>query len=193
MLKKRLDCLHLNVIDEDLAVLTSYTVYQAENKQWLAFPVQRIRKITSAGVESLLLVTTNYTLNATEGTITLLSAADATDVIRADYSFNVFTDTQLAEILVQSFREVNVLVHRKVDVTSIHEDYVEAVLKRAFSNAFKCLIEPTFNFYNVSVGGRTIDKTMLADTIKKIIDENEGLLDKDINALRNFNQTNRME
>lgn len=192
-LRKRLHCLHLNVVDEDFAVLDAYLNYQAESKQWLDFPTPRIRKIDSTGLETLLEPTTDYTLDLDEGTVTLVVAADPTDVIRGDYSFNVFTDDELLDFLTQSAREVNVLVHRKIDTATIHEDYKEAILKRAFTNAFKCLIEPTFNFYSVTVGGRQIDKTMLVDTIKKIMDENEGLLDKEIAALRNYNQTNRFQ
>jgi len=52
-------------------------------------------------------------------------------------------------------------------------------------------MEPTFNFYNVTVMGRTVDKAMLVDSIQKIIDTNEKMLEKEINSLRNFNQTNR--
>jgi len=192
-LRKRLHCLVLNIIDEDLAVTTAYTVYQAQNRQWVDFPTPRIRKIDMDGVETLLLPTTDYTLSLASGTVTLVVAATADDTIRGDYSFDVFTDAELTDLLAQSAREVNVLLHRKLDTSSIHEDYKEVILKRAFTNAFKCLMEPTFNFFSVSVAGRAIDKTMLVDAIKKIMDENEEIFMREINALRNFNQTDRFE
>lgn len=192
-LRARLDCLNLNVIDEDLAVTNSFTIYQAENRQWRSFPVPRVRKIDSTGLEMLLVPVTNYSIDAANGKVTLVVAALSTDVIRADYSFDVFTDAQLSDLLVQSAREVNNLVHRFIDTTDVDPAYKEAILKRAFSNGFKCLMEPMFNFYSASVGGRTVDKTMLVDSVKKIIDENESFLVQDINSLRNYNQTNRFE
>lgn len=192
-LRDRLHCLTLNMMDEDLSVETAYTVYQAENKRWLTFPKPRVRKIDVDGFETLLLEGTDYTINYTEGKVTLTSASNADESIRADYTFDVFTDTELEGFLVQGSREVQVLLHRPVDESAIPDEYKEAILKRAFTNAFKCLIQPTFNFYNVTVMGRTVDKTMLVDSINKIIETNEGLLEKEINSLRNFNQTNRFE
>jgi len=192
-LRNRLQCLYLNVIDEDLTVNTAYTIYQAENKQWLTFPKPRIRKIDVNGVESNLVEGTDYSINYANGVITLVHAVTADDNIRADYSFNVFTDDQLTEFLNESAREIKVLIHRNLDTAAIAEDYKEAILKRAFTNAFKCLMEPTFNFYNVTVMGRTIDKAMLVDSIQKIIEGNEAILEKEINSLRNFNQTNRFQ
>lgn len=192
-LRDRLHCLVLNMIDEDLSVETAYTVYQAGNKRWLSFPKPRIRKIDVDGFEELLLEGTDYTINYVEGKVTLVIAATADEAIRADYDFDVFTDTDLEGLLVQSAREIQVALHRSVDEAAIPDEYKEAILKRAYTNAFKCLIQPTFNFYSVTVMGRSVDKTMLADTMLKIIDMNEKLLEKDINSLRNFNQTNRFE
>jgi hypothetical protein len=192
-LRKRLHCLRLNVIDEDLTVVTAYTVYQAEHKQWDTFPKPRIRKIDVDGFESNLVETTDFAISYINGTVTLVHAVTADDSIRVDYTFDVFTDDQLTEFLTQSAREINVALHRKLAISSIAEDYKEAILKRAYTNAFKCLIESTFNYFNVSVMGRTIDKAMLVDTIKKIIETNEELLEKEINSLRTHNQTNRFE
>ena len=195
-LRLRLHCLRLNVMDEDLTVeaaTTPYTVYQAEHKQWDTFPKPRVRKIDEDGFESNLVETTDFAINYGNGVVTLVHAVTANDSIRVDYTFDVFTDDQLTEFLSQSAREINVAIHRKLNTASIAEDYKEAILKRAFTNAFKCLMEPTFNFFSVSVGGRTIDKAMLVDSIQKIITVNEELLEKEINSLRLFNQTNRFE
>lgn len=192
-LRKRLHCLTLNVIDEPLAVLDTFITYQGENKQWIDFPNPVIRKIDETGAETLLIPTTDYTLDLDNGKVTLVVSANPTDFLVADYTFDVFTDDELSNFLEQSAREVRVLIHRKLDVASIPDDYKEAILKRAFTNAFKCLLEPTFNFFNVTVLGRTIDKAMLVDSITKIMEENEKLLTIEINSLRNFNQTNRFE
>jgi hypothetical protein len=80
-----------------------------------------------------------------------------------------------------------------VNTDDVNASYKEAILKKAYTNAFKCLIEPTFNYFSVQVGGRTIDKTALVDSIKTIIETNEELLKQEINSLRNFNQTNRLQ
>jgi len=192
-LRERLHCLDLNMIDEDLSVIDAYTTYQAENKQWLSFPVPRIRKIDVNGAETLLLDGTDYTIDYVAGQVILAVAATANDSIRADYNFDVFTDDELEGFLVQSAREVQVAVRRAIDESSIPDEYKEAILKKAYTNAFKCLIQKTFNYFSVSVGGRTVDKTGLNAAIKNIIDLNEELLTKEINSLRNFNQTNRFE
>ena len=192
-LRKRLGCLIGNVIDEDLSVTNAYTIYQSENKSWLDFPVPRVRQIDVDGIETLLVPITDYTMDLINGKVTLVLAVTADDTIRADYDFNVFTDDDLTDLLEQSALEIKVLIHRNLDQASIPDDYKEAILKRAYTNAFKCLIEPTYNFFNVSVGGRTIDKANLVDAMQKIITMNEEILSKEINALRNFNQTNRFE
>lgn len=196
-LRKRLQCLRLNVIDEDLTAITPYTVYQAEHRQWETFPKPRVRRIDVEGFESTLVEGTDFTVDYANGRITLtlptLHLATADDLIRVDYTFDVFSDEQLTEFLTQSAREIKVAIHRNLNTANIAEDYKEAILKKAFTNAFKCLIEQTFHFFNVTVMGRTVDKAMLVDTIQKIITTNEELLEKEINSLRNFNQTNRME
>jgi hypothetical protein len=195
-LRKRLHCLKLNVMDEDLTVTATvvpYTVYQAENKQWETFPKPRVRQVDENGFESNLVETTNFTVDYVNGTVTLVLAVTANDSIRVDYTFDVFTDADLTEFVTQSAREIKVLLHRGLDTSNIPDDYKEAILKRAFTNAFKCLMEPTFNFFNASVGGRTVDKGMLVDSIQKIIANNEELLTKEINSLRNYNQTNRFD
>ena len=196
-LRKRLQCLKLNTIDEDLTVVTPFTVYQAEHKQWETFPKPRLRRIDVNGFESALVEGTDFTINYANGTVTLtlpvLDPATADDSIRVDYTFDVFSDDQLTDFLTQSAREIKVAIQRNLNTASINEDYKEAILKRAYTNAFKCLIEQTFNFFNVTVMGRTVDKAMLVDTIEKIINTNEELLTKEINSLRNFNQTNRIQ
>jgi hypothetical protein len=196
-LRKRLQCLRLNMIDEDLTAVTPYTVYQAEHRQWETFPKPRVRRIDVEGFESTLVEGTDFTIDYANGRITLtlplLHLATADDSIRVDYTFDVFSDAQLIDFLTQSAREIKVAIQRNLDTSNIAEDYKEAILKKAFTNAFKCLIEQTFHFFNVTVMGRTVDKAMLVDTIQKIITTNEELLEKEINSLRNFNQTNRME
>ena len=192
-LRNRLHCLTLNVIDEDLAVLDSYVNYQAENKQWLSFPVPRVRKIDVNASETLLIPTTDYTIDSDEGKLTLVVAATADDTIRVDYTYDVFTDDDLENFLIQSAREIINLLHRKVDTAAVHDNYKEVIMKRAYTNAFKCLLQPTFNFFSVSIDGRAIDKTNLGTAIKLIIDTNEEILDQEINSLRLFNQTNRFE
>lgn len=192
-LRKRLSGLVLNAIDEDLSVVNAYTVYQSENKSWQIFPKPRVRIVDSDGFEELLVEGTDYSIDYANGTITLVVAITADDSLRADYSFDVFSDDQLDEILTQSAREIKIAIHRTFDVTNIPEDYKEAIMKRGFTNAFKRLMEPTFNFFSVSVMGRDINKTTLVDAIQKIIQENEEILEKEINSLRNFNQTNRFE
>jgi hypothetical protein len=183
-------------MDEDLTVTTTvvpYTVYQAEYKQWEAFPKPRVRQVDEDGFESNLIETTDFTIDYVNGTVTLVLAVTANDSIRVDYTFDVFTDADLTEFILQSAREIKVLIHRNLDTANIPDDYKEAILKRAFTNAFKCLMERTFNFFNASVGGRTVDKSMLVDSIQKIITVNEELLEKEINSLRNYNQTNRFD
>lgn len=192
-LRKRLHCLTLNVIDEPLAVLDSFITYQGENKQWVDFPNPIIRKIDDTGAETLLVPTTDYTLDLPNGKVVLVSAISSSDFIVADYTFDVFTDEELGIFLDQSAKEIRNLIQRKLDIASIPDSYKEAILKRAFTNAFKCLLEPTFNFFNVTVMGRTIDKAMLGENIIKIMEANEKLLTSEINSLRNFNQTNRFE
>jgi hypothetical protein len=196
-LRHRLHCLRLNMIDEDLTVVTPYTVYQAEHRQWESFPKPRVRRIDVEGFESSLVEGTDFSIDYVNGRITLtlplLHLATADDSIRVDYTFDVFSDAQLEGFLIESAREIKVAIHRGIELTAIPDDYKEAILKRAYTNAFKCLIEQTFTFFNVTVMGRTVDKAMLVDTIKKIIETNEEILQKEINNLINFNQTQRFE
>ena len=192
-LRKRLGCLTGNVIDEDLSVRDAYITYQSENRSWLDFPIPRVRKIDVDGIETLLVPTTDYTLNLLTGEVTLAVAVTADDTVRADYDFNIFTDDDLTDLLEQSVQEIKVLIHRDFNPVSIPSDYKEAILKRAYTNAFRCLVQPTYNFFSVNVGGRAIDKGNLVDTMQKIITMNEEILQKEINDLRNFNQTDRFE
>ena len=192
-LRKRLDCLLINVIDEDLVVTTPYTVYQSASKGWVDFPIARVRKIDVNGFEVPLVPLIDYTLDLAEGEVTLLAEANGDETVRVDYTFELFTDAELLEFLTQSAREVVNLLHRPLDSANINDAYKEIILKRAYTNAFKCLIEPTFNFFSVSVGGRTIDKTNIVDSITKIMTANEELLVQELNSLRNFNQTDRFE
>ena len=62
-LRKRLQCLRLNVIDEDLTAITPYTVYQAEHRQWETFPKPRVRRIDVEGFESTLVEGTDFTID----------------------------------------------------------------------------------------------------------------------------------
>lgn len=191
-LRNRLKCLSINVIDEDLAVTTPHTVYQSSSKEWMSFPVPRIRKIDINGFEIPMVVTVDYSLNLTEGRVTLTSAAGADETVRADYTYELFDDSELLELLEQSAREVKNLLHRNLETDDVNESYREAILKRAYTNAFRCLIEPTFNYFSVNVGGRAIDKTNLTAAITAIIKTNEEMFIQEINSLRNFNQTNRL-
>ena len=91
-----------------------------------------------------------------------------------------------------ALREISVLVYRPINQDSIHYDYAVAICKRLYTNVLKALLIEARDYFSVSVGGRSINKTNVVGQLNSIIEQNETQLQAEINVLRTFNKTNRV-
>lgn len=168
------------------------TVYDVGVENLLTFPPPVVHKIDPVtGVETLLYVDVDYTINHSAGEITLLVATS--DIIQIDYSYIPFTDAQYNTIFELAIQEVAVLIHRTIDEDNIPVEYEAAICLQFAINVLKALIIETRNFFSVSVAGKTVNKTDIPKTILTIIElyqENLMLL---IKQLRDWNNTARLD
>jgi hypothetical protein len=188
-----LSSLSVEIIDEDLDRKgSSTTVYAAKAKNLFTFPYPRIRKIdASTGIETLLIEGTDYSINHTEGEITFGSAPSG--VIRADYFYHPLDDTVLTNLLEKSVAEIATLIYRRIDLQNIPGEYTAVICKRLYSNVLKNLMIETKDYFAVAVAGRSISKDQVPSHFDLLIKDNEAQLMQEINSLRNFNTTNRLE
>lgn len=191
--KALLTGLSVEILDEDLRLKTATSsVYFARYRNWLPEPQPRIRRIAPTGVETVLLTDgTAYTIDYAAGEITLLSST--TDLVRADYFFSPLNDAILEQLLAMSVSEISVLISRPVDPLDIHPAYRAAVCKRLYTNVLKNLLVEARSYFAVSVAGRSISKDHIAANIDLMIKENETQLQAELNWLRHFNTTKRLE
>ena len=185
--------LNIEIIEEDLIQKVSGddTVFMGRYDNWNSTPQRtpKIRQIDTNGVETILF-STDYVIDFSAGEITLNSGA-GTDVVRADYFYTPLNDTLLERLLSIAIKEVEVLVHRKIDDNNILRDYQAAVCKRFYTNILKNLMIESRNFFSVSVGDRTINKEQIPGQLEVMKKSNEEDLMIEINQLRYWNQTNR--
>jgi len=192
VLKDRLSKLVFDVVDEDLSAYdTNYKRYNSVNVNWVSSPPERIRLIDTNGVETLLL-SSIYTINQTGGYITFTDAKNDNDVIRADYSFFPFTDAQLLSIVQAARKQLQVLLFRTIDASSIADNYQEAILKKCYTIALREMQFPTIKYFAISIGGRSISKENQVTMTNTLIDNNEKELLMEINTLRYFDKTNTL-
>lgn len=191
--KALLSGLSVEILDEDLRLKTAGgAVYFARYRNWLAEPQPRIRRIAPTGAETVLLADgTAYTVDYAPGEITL--ATPTTDIVRADYFFTPLNDVLLERLLAISVSEVSVLIGRPIDPLNIHPAYRTAVCKRLYTNVLKNLLIEARNYFAVSVAGRSISKDNIPSNIDLMIKENETQLQAELNWLRHFNTTKRLE
>lgn len=190
--KALLSNLSVEIVDEDLCPESSgSTTYVGRYDYWLAYPVPKIRKIGTDGVETLLFVGTDYTLDLAAGQIVLGSAPAAGEVIRADYFYAPLNDTILERLLSIAVKEIEVLIHRSIDDTNILRDYKAAVCKRLYTNVLKNLLIEARNFFSFSAGGRSLSKGEIVGHLSSMVRENEDELILEIRQLRDWNKTER--
>lgn len=185
-----LSYLFIRIIEEDLCPDQTNKIFQSKHPNWMQSPVPRISTINTLGVETLRFITTDYSTNYVNGSVSFGSAT--TDIVRANYYYFPFTDAQLSDLTFYSLQEISVLVYRNIDPNSIPQDYRMAVCKRLFTNLLKTLMAEARDYFSVSVGGRSINKNNVINQFTAIIEENEKQLVEEINMLRTFNKTNRV-
>jgi len=185
-----LSMLQIRIMEEDLRPSADNKTFTSKHPTWLASPAPKITAINSLGVETLKFITTDYVQNLVNGSVTFGTAT--TDIIRADYFYFPFTDAQLADIAMHSLQEISVLIYRPINENLIEQDYLTPICQRLYTNVLKALLIEARDYFSVSVGGRTVNKTNIVGQINAIIEENEKQLQEAINTLRIFNKTNRV-
>lgn len=188
ILKERLAKFTCSVVDEDLtAHTTSYLRYDSASKNWVDFPLERVRVVGTGGTETYIYPTA-YTVTRADGYITFSVARSATDIVRIDYEKKPFSDTELTSILESALKQFRVLIFHNVG-GDFSENYTEAIIKRAYTIALRELQFPTTKYFALSMAGRSIDKSSQLTQIEALITSNEADLLKDINVLRYFDKT----
>lgn len=185
-----LSMLYVRIIGEDLRPNADNKVFVAKYNNWKDNPAPRVTTISSLGVETVKFEGTDYTVSHTGGTVTFATAT--TDIVRADYMYFPFTEQQLSRFGLQALREISVLIYRPINPDCIHFDYAAAICKRIYTLVLKALLLEARNYFSVSVGGRSINKTNIVGQLNVIIEQNETQLQDEINVLRTFNKTNRI-
>ena len=112
--------------------------------------------------------------------------------MQADYTFFPFTDSQLSEMVKQALTEICNLTYRHIDPNDIGQKYLPSICKRLYTNVLKSLQLRAKDFFSVSVAGRTINKASIVSQTNEIITLNETQLTPEIEALRYYNQSNRL-
>ena len=192
--KTLLTNLTVEIIDENLMQKASGddTIFVGRYDVWKVTPIPKIRRIDTDGIETVLFSGTDYTLDLNAGEVTLTSGA-GTNVIRADYFYQPLNDAILEQLLGIAVKEISVLIHRPIDDTNILTDYQAPVCKRLYTNVLKNLLIESRNFFTVAVGDRQISKEQITAQLEAMRQSNEAELMLEINQLRNWNQTNRMQ
>ena len=185
-----LSMLYVRIVGEDLRPDVTNKIFIAKHANWQDNPKPRVTAINSLGVETLKFETTDYTVSHTGGTITFPSAT--TDTIRVDYAYFPFSEQQLSRFALMALREISVLIYRPINQDCIHYDYAVAICKRLYTIVLKALLIEARDYFSVSVGGRSVNKTNVVGQLNAIIEQNETQLQAEINVLRTFNKTNRI-
>lgn len=185
-----LSYLYCHVVDEDLRPNQAKTVFSSNHANWLSFPAHKIITINGLGIETLKHAGTDYTASLPAGTVTFGAAVN--DIVRAEYYSFPFTDQQLVDLTTKSIQEVSVLIYRPINENNIPQDYLPVICKRLYTNVLKALIIEARNYFQVSVAGRSINKTNVVQQFSAIIEQNEKQLMEEIEPLRHFNKTNRI-
>ena len=206
ILKDRLSKFTYDIVDEDLtAHSTAYLRYDSANTNWVSSPVPKIRLVDIEGREQFL-APSLYTITASDGYITLTTAKDNTDIIRADYSFFPFTDAQLLSIIQSAYKQIETLIFKQIGLSGYSgvsgysgasgysgkyfwNTYQEVIFKKCYSIAMREMQFPTIKYFQMSIGGRSISKEAQVTMISTMIENIEKELLPEINALRYFDKT----
>lgn len=194
--KALLSNLTVEIIDENLMQLSAGNdkVFMGRYNGWESTPqgTPKIRRIDTDGAETVLFNGSDYVIDFPAGEVTLTTGV-GTDIIRADYFYAPLNDTLLERLLSIAVKEVSVLIHRPINETNILNDYRAAVCKRLYTNVIKNLLIEARNFFAVAISDRTISKEQITAQLEAMRQSNEAELLLEINQLRNWNQTNRMQ
>lgn len=192
--KALLSNLTVEIIDEDLLQKDTLddTIFFARFDGWQAVPAPKIRLSDTDGIETVLFNTSDYTLDLSGGQVTLATGA-GTSKVRADYFYAPLNDTLLERLLAIAIKEIEVLIQRPIDDNNILRDYKAVVCKRFYTNVLKNLLIESRNFFAVAISDRTINKEQIPAQLQAIREANEVEVMLEVNQLRNWNQTNRMQ
>lgn len=189
--------LSVEIIEEDLVFVElgsgSSEIFAAKYRNWIAYPVPRIRTIAVDGTTTLLIQGTDYTVDADNGRITIIAGTEDGVVVRADYYYAPITNELLEQYLSLSVAEIAAAIYRPIDVSAIHPAYLPTVGKRLYTYVLVGLIMEARNFFSLSVAGRSIQKNDVVTNLEKAVEVNEELVQKGINALRLWSPANRYE
>jgi len=192
--KALLSNLTVEIIDEDLLQESTGDdkIFFARFDGWQAVPAPKIRTIDTDGIETVLFATSDYVIDLAGGKVTLTAGA-GTDKVRVDYFYAPLNDTLLERLLAIAIKEIEVLIHRKIDDNNILRDYKAVVCKRFYTNVIKNLLIESRNFFAVAISDRTISKEQISAQLEAMRQSNEAEVLLEVNQLRNWNQTNRMQ
>lgn len=185
-----LSMLQIRIMEEELRPSADNKTFTSKHPTWLAIPAPKITTISDLGIETLKFISTDYTQSLTNGSITFGTAT--TNIVRADYFYFPFTDAQLADLTLHSLQEISILIYRPINENLIEQDYLTPICQRLYTNVLKALLVEARDYFTVSVGGRSVNKSNIVTQITGIIEENEKQLQEAISTLRIFNKTNRV-
>lgn len=182
-----------SVIDLDLSPSEAGgTVYITGFTNLLQDPAVRVRTVDpSTGVETLLFIGTDYTVNHVAGEITLVVAT--TDIVRVDFSYKPLSDTELDVLFDLSISEVGVLIRRPIDVDNIPVEYETAICLQFTMNVLKTLMIETRDFFSISVAGKSVSKTDIPKTFDLLIKTYHEQFMLLVRQLRQWNTSARLE
>ncbi len=183
--------LNCQIVEETLIPDANSQVFSSKHTDWISEPSPVISIIDNTGLSTLQVQDTDYTVDLTSGKITFLSPP-ITGTVQASYTFFPFTDTQITEMVKQALLEICNLTYRHIDSNNINEKYLPAICKRLYTNILKSVQLRSKDFFSVSVAGRTINKASIVSQTDQIITQNESQLTPEIDALRYYNQSNRV-
>lgn len=188
-----LSTLCVNILDQDLTpTISGGTVYATGSTNIKQDPPPFVRTIDpSTNVETPLFEGTDYTVNYITGEITL--AVATSDIVRVDYSYRPLSDVAIDTLFNLSIQEVAVLIRRKIDPQSIPAEYEPAICLQLVMNVIKTLMLLTRDFFTVSVAGKSVSKNNVPAAYELIIKEYQSQLMAQVNQLRHWNTTNRLE
>ena len=182
--------LAVEIVDEDLDHKdSSSNVYVTRNMLLLVTPKVRVRRIDNTGTEILLFQDTDYTIDHSNGEITL--ATSTPDIIRVDYFYQPLTDSALDQLIIVTIQEIANLIFRKIDPTSVQAEYKSVIQKRFAANVIRNLMIETKDYSSISIAGRSLSKDQVPAHFELLIKQFEESLKQELHYLRYQNTTNR--
>lgn len=182
--------LYVRIVGEDLRPDSTNKIFTSKHPDWIQTRKPRVSTVNALGVETLKFENIDYTISYAGGTVTFPNAV--TDTVRVDYYYFPFTDQQIVTFGLFALQELSLLIYRPINPSLIHADYAVTIVKRLYTLVVKALLLEARDYFSVSVGGRSINKTNVVAQLNAIINQNEEQVLAEVNVLRTFNKTNRL-